>query len=189
MKRLLLLVSVVALVATSCGPSVSVVTDKDSSADFSKYKTFQFAPEVLERPYRGNQMTYQHTLSSIEAQMDVRNIVRAADADLFINIYIRTQEKTQVTQSTNYYGGYYSYGYGPGWGGAYGTTYTDVNQYTDGYMFIDFIDHETNMIVFQGILHATVEQDPRYMQELIDEGLRRMFRDFPVAPVPTAAEN
>jgi hypothetical protein len=187
MKRLLALMIFSAAVLTSCGPSVRVSTDKDPNANFTQYKSFQFAPEVLERTPK-NKMLYDRFLGSIEAQMNARGIVRSANPDMFINLYLRTQEKVSVSTNTNYYGGYYRYGYGPGWGGAYGTTYTDVNQYTDGYVFCDFVDANTNTIVFQGILNAEIEEDTRYMSEVLEEGLRRMFRDFPVRPLPVEGE-
>lgn len=183
MKRLLALMVLSVALFTACGPAVKVSTDQDRNADFAQYKTFQFAPEVLEDRPR-NQLLYQRTLSEIEAQMNKRGIVRSANPDLFINLHLRTQEKVSVSTNTNYYGGYYRYGYGPGWGGAYGTTYTDVNEYTDGYLFVDFIDANSHMIVFQGILNATVEEDTRYMTEILEEGLRRLFREFPVSPLP-----
>lgn len=183
MKRLLALAILSTTLLTSCGPAVKVMTDRDKSADFTQYKTFQFAPEVLERTPK-NKLLYQRILASIEMEMNKRGIVRSANPDLFVNLYVRTQDKVSVSTNTNYYGGYYRYGYGPGWGGAYGTTYTNVNEYTDGYLFCDFIDASNNMIVFQGILNATVEEDPRYMTEIVEEGLRRMYREFPVQPLP-----
>ena len=187
MKRLLALMVLSASLLTACGPAVKVSADQDRNADFTRYKTFQFAPEVLERSPK-NKLLYQRVFASIEAEMNKRGIVRSANPDLFVNLYVRTQEKVSVSTNTNYYGGYYRYGYGPGWGGAYSTTYTDVNQYTDGYLFCDFIDTHTNMIVFQDILNATVEEDTRYMSEILEEGLCRMYREFPVKPLPPETE-
>ena len=79
-----------------------------------------------------------------------------------------------------YHGGWpYGYGYYNMWPGA-PTTYTDVTQYHEGTMVLDFVDSHTKKLVFRGIGTAVVG-GPEANAEKIQEAVEKMVAAYPVA--------
>jgi len=71
----------------------------------------------------------------------------------------------------------YGYGYYGMWAGA-PRTYTDVSQYTEGTLILDFVDAKTKKLVFRGIGTGTVS-DPETNAERIKEAVEKIVNDFP----------
>ncbi|HEY8160389.1 MAG TPA: DUF4136 domain-containing protein [Methylobacter sp.] len=167
----------VALFLTACS-TVSVTTDFDHLAPFSQYRTYTLVP--------GSQ---QISLSpSVEAALRDAlrtNLARhgisetSENADLHVVRHVSTKEKLAVHQSSDWgYGGVpYGYGRYGMWTGA-PRTYTDVSQYTEGTLILDFVDAKTQKLVFRGIGIGTVS-DPETNAERIKEAVEKIVKDFP----------
>jgi uncharacterized protein DUF4136 len=140
--------------------TVSVTTDYDHSASFGKYKTYTLAP-----PSRGQTMSPSSEAAlrdALRTGLVARGISEAPGkkADLDVVRHVFVQEKISVQQYTNwgygFHGGWpYGYGYYSMWPGA-PVTYTDVNQYHEGTMILDFVDAHTKKLVFRGVGKAVV---------------------------------
>lgn len=156
---MLLSIAVVACVLSAC-ETVRVTTDYDHSAPFGTYKTYTLAPAS-----RGLTMSpsSEATLrDALRTELAARGIIEApgkkADVDVVPHVFV--QEKISVQQYTNWgygpHGGWpYGYGYYGMWAGA-PMTYTDVNQYKEGTMILDFVDARTRKLVFRGVGSAVV---------------------------------
>jgi hypothetical protein len=165
------------LFLTACS-TVSVTTDFDHSASFSQYHTYTLVP--------GSQ---QISLSpSVEAALrdSLRtNLARhgisetSENADLHVVRHVSAKEKLSVHQSTDwgYAGMPYGYGYYGMWAGA-PRTYTDVSQYTEGTLILDFVDAKTQKLVFRGIGTGTIS-DPETNAERVKEAVEKIVKDFP----------
>ena len=177
-----LLAATLALAACS---TVTVTTDYDRSASFAKYKTYSLAPAA-----KGETLspTSENALrSTLRAQLAQRGIseVASGKGDLAVVRHVFVKDKVAVYQYTDWgyrYGGGWPYGYGSYgmWAGA-PVTYTDVNQYTEGTMVLDFVDTRTSKLVFRGTGTAIVS-GPESNAGKITKGVEKMMAGFPVAP-------
>jgi hypothetical protein len=173
------------LMYTGCS-SVSVTTDHDPEADFSKYKTYLwYAGEMpADDNLSANPLVKKRVASSVEKDLESKGFTKGADgkADLVVIISAGSKEKMQVT---NYGYGGYGYGrYGRGWGGGYGGSYTDVHYYEETTLLIDLIDVELKELVWRGSGTGTVKSydDQQEMQEAIDAVVAKIMYDFPPTP-------
>jgi hypothetical protein len=183
MKTTIILFSaacVVCLIA-AC-ETVSVTTDYDHSANFGKYKTYTLAP-----PSRGLIMSPSARATfrdALRTQLAARGITEAtgrkADLDIVPQVFI--QRKVSVQQYTTWGYGYrggwpYRYGYYGMWRGA-PMTYTDVNQYKEGTLILDFVDARTKKLVFRGVGTAVVG-GPQSNAQKIQEAVSKIVAGYP----------
>ena len=180
----ILAVLCVACIFGSC-ETVTVTTDYDHSAPFSKYHTYTLAP-----PARGQTMspTAETALrEALRSELAARGITetsrKKADLDVVRHAFIRG--KVAVQQYTDW--GYgraglwpYGYGYYGMWPGA-PTTYTFYNEYNEGTLVIDVVDARTKKLVFRGVAKAVVG-GPEANAAKIREAVAKMMVNFPKSP-------
>lgn len=149
---------------TACSSTFTIISDYDKKADFSTFKTYNYAPgaDSLMGPGSSKTKTY------IEEYMALLGYQLSDSPDLYLAVNGKVKQKTGI-QSNNH-GGYYGY---YGWD-TYTTTYT-YNQTT---IVIDLIDVEKRQLVWQGA--ATGEFDQYSMkdkkrQQMIDQ----IFGQYP----------
>lgn len=158
--------------------AVSVTTDYDPSAPFRQYRTYTFVPFSEKVPLSPS--TDAAFRDSLRANLAARNIAETdKDADLHVVRHISTKEKTVVYQSHDwpYRGLPYGYGYYGLWASA-PVAYTDVSQYTEGTLILDFVDAKTQKLVFRGIATGTVS-DPQTNAERVREAIKEIVKKFP----------
>jgi len=186
MKTLPYLIFAAALVCffSACETAVTVTTDYDHAAHFGKYRSYALAPAR-----RGQTMsaTSEAALSeAVRAELNSRGLTEApgqkADLDIVRQVFV--QGKVSVQEWTDwgygYHGGWpYGYGYYGMWPGA-PMTYTDVTQYHEGTMVIDFVDARTKKLVFRGVGKAVVGGSEGNAEK-IREGVAKMVAEYPAA--------
>jgi Domain of unknown function (DUF4136) len=149
------LVILCTLVACSTTPSVSVKTDYDHAAVFGKYHTYALDTSSIGLSATGSE-ALQSSLRSSLAERGLKE--SGKNSDIYIVATVFTQEKLSVMPS----GGYTVY---PSRYGSYrmGTVAmnTEVRQYTEGTLVIDFVDRKTHKIVFRGVGQAGVGSTER----------------------------
>jgi Domain of unknown function (DUF4136) len=174
--------SLIAVCALAACSSVTVTTDYDHSAPFAKYKTYSLAPAAQGQTLSPSSETSLR--DSLRTELGARGIRETVSgkADLAIVRHVFHQEKVSVQHYTDWgygYGGWpYRYGYYSMWAGA-PRTYTDVNQYTEGTLVLDFVDRRTNKLVFRGTAKAIVE-GPESNARKIQEAVRKIVAELPV---------
>ena len=154
------LLPMVACALAACS-TVSVTTDYDHSTSFAKYKTYSLSPAA--QGYVMSPTSEAALTSSLRTQLAQRGITEVAHGkgDLAVVRHVFTKDKVSVQQYTDwgygYQGGSWPYGYGSYgmWAGA-PLTYTDVRQYTEGTLILDFVDTHTKKLVFRGVGTAVV---------------------------------
>lgn len=167
--------SVVALFLglTACS-GITVTTDYDHSTSFSQYHSYTLAPSSEKIPLSPTSETaLQQTLSAALFKRGISE--KAENADLHVIRHVSSQEKLAVFQSNNMGYGYGRYGM---WVGA-PYNYTDVSQYTEGTLILDFVDAKTQKLVFRGVATGTVS-DPETNAKRIREAVEEIVQDFPV---------
>jgi hypothetical protein len=144
------LVILCTLVACSTTPSVAVKTDYDHSATFGKYHTYAIDTASTGLSATGN-AALQSALRSSLAGRGLKESGR--NADLYIVATVFTKEKQHVMPTRDYSVYPSTYGrYRGGW-----AMHTDVQQYTEGSLVLDFVDSKTHKIVFRGLGEAAVD--------------------------------
>ncbi len=166
-----LLSLLIVLFLFSC-ESIKITTDYDKTADFSKYKTYQFDHRVNELPL--NDLNKNRLLTAIENQLNEKGLTKADNPDLFVDVVLTAKQEQNTYASTNYYGGGYRYGYG-------GMSTTDINTvtYVVGTLFIDLIDAEKKQLVWQGRGEGTIDEDTNDREKNINDAVRKIFYYYP----------
>ena len=189
-------VLVAAAALTGCASGPDVRGDYDRSADFSKYKTYNFLAEKGADGTEFKSIAQQMIQDAAAREMEARGYVKAQDPDLLLNFKGKLEEKTDI-QSTPapYYGP--SFGY-RGWYGApygaygYGATEVSTRRYNVGTLVMDVIDREKRQAVFQGGLEDVVTS--KMMQDkqgTLTNAVAAIFSQYPfvagqAAPVAPA---
>jgi hypothetical protein len=176
MKRVLILATIL-IVAASCS-TIKVSSDFDRTAGFASYKTYAFTPEALNLPL--DDINKNRVLRAIESEMALKGFTKtSATPDVLIDVNIKAVQQTTATASST--GGYYGRGYRYGYGGGFTTTTINYDTYTDGTMFIDMIDAQKKVLVWQG--RGTKTLDPGASQQKREENInyavKEIFKKYP----------
>ncbi|WP_299669393.1 DUF4136 domain-containing protein [uncultured Polaribacter sp.] len=164
-----------AITLTSCS-SIKVNTDYDTKVDFSKYKTFAFYKTGIDKADISD-LDKRRILRAIEAELTDLGMIKSEDPDMLVSIFTKSREKVNVNQNNFGYG--FGWGWNPWmWNGM--NNNVNVSQYTEGTLFIDFIDKEKKELVWQGIGTGALKMDDREKKEIrIKEFVKEIVSRFP----------
>lgn len=168
MKLLKLCALILVVTLTSCS-TVKVTTDYDTKVDFNSYKTFAFHKKGIDKATMSD-LDKKRVMRAIESEMVAKGFTKSNDPDILISIFNKTRERVTVNNN--------NFGMGWGWGWGWnpwmmgGISQTNVNQYTEGTLFIDFIDRRKNELVWQGIgsgamKFSNVEKKEKRIKEFV----------------------
>ncbi|MBL7877509.1 MAG: DUF4136 domain-containing protein [Cyclobacteriaceae bacterium] len=178
MKNLLILFILLSLASCS---SVQVSYDYDKSADFTKYKTYDYTEETKTLGGSNGQLIRQRLLSSVDQEMTSRGYTKSeGDADLLIELHIKAETRQTATAYNT--GGYGFYRYGN-----MGTTTINYNEYTDGTLFINVVDKAADKLIWQGRGTKTLEENasPQKVDSNISYAVKTIYAKYPVKPAGT----
>ncbi len=161
------------LVFASCS-SVRVTSDYDTKANFMKYKTFAFYKPGIDKADISD-LDKKRIMRAIEAELVAKGMQKSATPDMLVSLFTKSRERVNVNNNFGW-----GFGYGWGWnpwiwgGGAN----LNINQYTEGTLFIDFIDTNENELFWQGIgsgalTTRTVEKKEERIKEFVNEILSK----------------
>ena len=81
----------------SCA-GVQVTSDYDSKADFTRYKTFAFLKEGVDKA-EVSDLDKKRILRSIEEEMVKKGYTLSEQPDVFVNFFTRERERQDIYQS------------------------------------------------------------------------------------------
>jgi hypothetical protein len=175
MKLLKPLILVLAFSLASCS-SVKVVTDYDTKANFEKYKTFAFYKPGIDKADISS-LDKKRVLRAIESELLAQGFVKSDNPDMLVSIFTKSRRKVNVNQN--------NFGYGFGWGwnpwmwNGMGNN-VNVSEYTEGTLFIDFIDKDKKELVWQGIGTGALKmQSVEKKEERIRLFVKEIIARFP----------
>ena len=173
MKILKLLFLLCLVILTSCS-SVKVVTDYDTKVDFTSYKTFAFYKKGIDKASVSD-LDKKRIMRAVEAELVAKGFSKSANPDILVSIFTKSRE--QVNVSDNNIGIGWGWGYNPWF---YGRTNININQYTEGTLFIDFIDKKTNELIWQGIGSGAMKMSNiEKKEERINEFVYEIISTYP----------
>ncbi|WP_088324447.1 DUF4136 domain-containing protein [Polaribacter tangerinus] len=181
MKYLKLLTLVLVVVFASC-KSVNVVVDYDANIDFNEYKTFAFYKTGIDKSNISD-LDKKRILRAIEKALLAKGFVKSETPDMLVSIFTKSRERVNVNQQNFNNGWGWGWGFGWGWnpwmfGGM--NTNVNVSQFTEGTLFIDFIDKNKKELVWQGVGTGALRiQNREKKEETINEFVAEIIARFP----------
>jgi hypothetical protein len=173
-KMILLLIGVVVL--TSCS-AIKVTSDYDSKVDFNQYKTFAFYKPGIDKA-EVSDLDKKRILRAIETELLAKGFMKSENPDMLVSIFTKSREKVNVNQNNNF-----GYGFGWGWNPWMWNgmnNNVNVSQYTEGTLFVDFIDKNKKELVWQGIGTGALKMQDREKKEArIKEFVKEIISKFP----------
>src|SRR5688572_3009698 len=162
---------------TSCS-SIKVSSDFDSQANFAGYKTYAFRPEAEALPV--DDINRARIINAVTNELAAKGFTKSAQPDVLIDLNIKAEQK-QTATATSSSPGYYGAGYRYGWGGGFSTTTINVENYTEGTLFVDMIDASKKQLVWQGRAVKTLDPDatPAQREKNINYGVKQIFTTYP----------
>lgn len=186
------LIALFVLMMFSCGPSLQVSYDYDSTVNFSDYKTFRFG-EINMNPKQINQFNRKRIIRAVGAEMVQKGFVHdTINPDIKIFLFAKSKNVKQRTGTVNtavrygganpgWYGGYPRY-YRSGWGMTMTSSTPVYEEYTDGTLIIDIVDAEKEELLWQGIGHEHITYLPDSPEEIeakISSSVKAIMASFP----------
>ena len=180
MRRMLLLVVVLAVVAT---PSIAqkITIDYAHDFDFSTVKTFTYVET--------QDTDLQDTLSDSRLESAILRELKSgglkqvdSGGDLYMTYHVVTEDNTVFNTSSFGYGGfgpgwggYGGYGYGGyRYGGGMGSSTTTATTYTDGTLILDAYEPGEKKMVWRATGTVTVKAKPEKQQKQVDKILTKI---------------
>ena len=165
------------LLLTSCS-SVKVVTDYDDEVNFSKYKTFAFYKTGIDKADISD-LDKKRILRAIESELLALGFTKSQNPDMLVSIFTKSRERVNVTNNNLGFGWGWGWGWNPWmWGG--GMNNVNVNQFTEGTLFVDFIDKEQKELIWQGVgTGALRTQNRAKKEERIKTFVKEIISRFP----------
>jgi hypothetical protein len=171
--------------------SVTVNSDYDKSADFTKYKTIEFLGWAEESNKILNRFNQERIENAFAQEFLKRGFtVVESGADIAVSLFLVVDQKTSVTAYTNHMNtGGWGYGAGWGWYGGYGgvgmgtsTTSYSENDYLEGTLVLDVYDTKTKKLVWQSVGQKTIDENPKNAEKNTAYVAQKMMKPFPIEP-------
>lgn len=165
------------LLMTGCSPEIRVYSDYDPGYELYNYATFTWLKEksieLGNNPLYYNELNDKRIKSAITEQLTKKGYRRSEkDPELVVHYHIIVDDQSIVTTDPH---GYF---YSPYW------THlrTNIQQYREGTLIIDFMDPKTNNLVWRGWAVSALEGrplTPDKIDGLIRTAVGKIFRKFP----------
>jgi len=163
------------ILVTSCGPTMTVTSDYDHTANFSQFHTFRIV--TLEQQYQAvSQFNQTRIINAVRAQMIAKGFTETENADLFVNITTILKNKQEIVANSYGYGG----GYRPyAWGGGNMSTTVNVQDYQAGSLIIEVANASTKKLLWEGIGNQDIDQPASNPEQAITNAVTKIMASFP----------
>lgn len=169
-----------AAAALSCSQQTAVNADYDTSADFTRYKTYAWLDEVLpqdkipEELRRANDITDRRIRAAVNEEMAAKGFTATKSSpDLVIFYHVGVEDKVDVTDW-----GYSYASTGRYWG--WNTRNVDTYNYQEGSLILDFVDANSKVLVWRGTAQKVLENlTPEEADQMIKDTVREVMALYP----------
>jgi len=179
-----------ALLASGCSVSPSVETDYNPEYDFSRAHSFAIVePTAVSNSVAvgSDDILHNRIREALASALTARGfrIAPAAQADMLVSFLVTTENKTAIRSyntGIDYYRCWRCGGYFGGFGAGLDTI--DVDQYTEGTLFVDFIDPQSKQLQWRGAVTKRLSKT-RSIEErkqLVSEVVNQIVAQFPPGP-------
>ena len=173
--------ALVLMLLVACSSTPDVYVNEDPSADFSRYKTYNFESRLgTDRDDGAQSLVSTYLRRAAAREMEARGYQLSDNPDLAVNFFVNTEEKIR-SRSVPTSGGYYGYrgGYYDPWGG-YAGYETRIDQFTEGTVNFDLVDTRTDQLVWEGAITGKITKEVREnLQAVCDAVAQEIFLSYP----------
>ncbi|OEY65306.1 DUF4136 domain-containing protein [Marinobacter sp. X15-166B] len=171
----ILMAVLVALSLTGCAGKV--VTDYDSTIEFTRYTSWAFAPENANPDFLS--LDGARVQAAVEREMRQEGLQQTADTEADLLVTWRVAEEERLDSRGFSYGlglGHNRFGFGL-------ATVPPVQQVKEGKLVLEFVDTDTKRVVWRAASrrYLNESQSPATREKLIDEVVTEMFKQYPPA--------
>jgi hypothetical protein len=180
MPRLLVAapLAALALAAGACA-TVSVTTDFDRAADFSRYRTFTLAGGNLQingLSDNGNTLVKDRIQNALRATLTAKGLVETSTApDLFVGYLAGARSRTEIEGMPPYAPDMGPYWYGGWWGPGYAEWWTRT--YEEGTLVVDLVDASSHKLAWRA--YARSEIKPPVSEQKVRDVVESAFKGYP----------
>jgi hypothetical protein len=167
---------------------VKVNTEYDPTAPYDTYKTYAWNPRPPgeeQAPAARNPQVRALVISAIDREMKKEGFALTtpeANPDFLVSVHGWAQNKIEVSNYGYAYGGAYRYGaYGPGY--AVAVPVTEVREYTEGTLLLDFVDAKTKQLVWRGVATDSITSASQ-VPKVIDGVAIELLKAYPPPKQP-----
>lgn len=154
--------------------------DSRPGVNLARYHTYNFMDAVArnDSAFVNSGSNIFDLKRAVTREMEARGFQKADQPDLWVNIGLVTQTRTQTreanyqTDGAPYYIGQRNYHWQAG--------DIPVGQYQEGTATIDLVDAARKELVWQGVTSAILSRTPTKAAKQIDKGVADVFARFPV---------
>ena len=168
MKIRLLLISL-GLVLTGCS-SVRVAVDYDTAVSFDQYTSFAFFKPSVDK-MEVSDLDKKRILHAIDNNLTAKGFTKSQEAGLLVHVFTKEEKEVDIFQNN------FSWGWGSGWSpwwndGFFGPS---VGTRTEGQLYINLVDAQTNQLIWQGkgtaqlYPNEKVEKKQARIQKIVDK--------------------
>jgi hypothetical protein len=164
-----ILTLVILQVLFSACSSVRVTSDYESQTDFERYKTFAFYRTGIDQ-VQISDIDKRRIMRSIETELTAKGFTTSKNPDVLISFFTKARTQIDVYEDQwrpFYFDPYYR---------------NHVSQYTEGTLYIDVIDKEDKLLVWQGIgtgyLTKSLKREKR--EAAISEFVKKILNKYPI---------
>jgi hypothetical protein len=186
---------------SNCNPSIKVISNKDVTIDFTKYKTFAWLPDKVDTsnvPYN-NEIIRNNIRNYFGHHFGERGYTADLEKpDLLFDLVISAKKK-EVTRYTTYPSPYYynRYYYGSIYYVPYPFDYyyryypsfrypsdylREKIEYIEGAITLNVFDRNSNKLIWSGTAQKDI-YDPAYVKKDIHPAVDKIMKEYPVKPI------
>jgi hypothetical protein len=155
------------------------VNKYDPNTDFSKFKTFSWAPPgAVARP-----LLVAITVGSIEDQLTQKGLKKvASNPDLILQVYGSIDQDSTFYSNDPLYnatGGIPPFDpsfSGPALAGTWGNTTVTIHK---GELVVDLIDASAKKLVWRGMAQQNLSTKPEKLESQVQDAVVKMFKQYP----------
>jgi hypothetical protein len=170
----------ITLFLVSCANTTKVTSDFNKQYAFESIKSFSILPAIKSKDLQGISLVDQRVQKALKEELIAKGLSeRASDkSTILVSFLVTSKDKTKIrTYNTGLtYGAYSHYRYG----GVVWNQQVDVYEYTEGQLIVDFIDPETNHVIWRGIgTRVIYDSDKEKSEEIISESIKAILATVP----------
>jgi hypothetical protein len=178
MKKFMLLTTLALVLAGCAASGPRVITQSNPATDISSFATYNFMQPLGTDRAGGIQTPLSAMVASAMAlELESRGFRLSDNPDLLVNVFVSTEERTDVRQVStgSSFHSYRGRRYGT-WGSYHSTV---VRQYIRGTLAIDLVDAQQMILAWEGIAQQRLGRNAeRITQEQVNSATKAVMAEF-----------
>jgi hypothetical protein len=184
MRNFLLTAALIALAACAGGPKIRA--DQDPSADFTRYRTYNFVAESGTDRAGYSTLVTTHFKNAIQREMEARGYTLAEEnPDLLVNFFTSMRERSDTRSSPGVFLGtqYYRNRFGVYTAWPLYSRDVETTNYQVGTASIDVVDAARRQLIWEGVAEGRISDEARENPgPAISSAVKDIFSKYPVKP-------